>query len=117
MKRRRFKSNFRLLTRRPLVFARIYRWELLFLLVGATLDAATTVVFMRKYGVEAEVHLVIRLMAHIMGPVTGPVLGKIGQVVFVVFVGSLWRIWCRWLILLCGALYLLASVSNHFELL
>ena len=100
-----------------MVFARIYRWELLFLLAGATLDAATTVVFMLKYGADAEVHLAVRLMAHILGPVAGPVLGKIGQVIFVVFVGSLWRLWCRWLMLLCGVLYLLASVSNHFVLL
>ena len=86
-------------------------------MVGATLDAATTIVFMLKYGADAEVHPVICLMAHILGPVAGTVLGKIGQVVFVVFVASLWRPWCRWLILLCGTLYLLASISNHFELL
>ncbi len=84
-------------------------------MVGATFDAVTTIVFMRKYGADAELHPVICLMAHILGPVAGPVLGKIGQVIFVVFVASLWRRWCRWLILLCGALYLLASVSNHFE--
>lgn len=117
MKRRRFKSNFWLLTRRPLVFARIYRWELLFLLVGATLDAVTTAITLSRYGVEAELHLAVRLMAHILGPVTGAVLGKIGQVVFVLLVASLWRPWCRVIILLCGGLYLLAAISNHFVLL
>ncbi|MDY7010688.1 MAG: hypothetical protein SVV80_08045 [Planctomycetota bacterium] len=106
-----------MLTRRPRIFVRIYRWELLFLLVGATLDAVTTIVFMRKYGAGAEVHPVICLMAHILGPVAGTVLGKTGQVVFAVFVASLWRRWCRVIMLLCGGLYVLASVSNHFELL
>lgn len=117
MNRRRFKSNFRLLRRRPLLFARIYRWPLLVLLIGAILDGVTTAVTLSRFGADSEIHPVVCLMAHILGPVTGTVLGKIGQVVFAIFVASLYRPWCRWIMLVCGVLYMLASVVNHFRLI
>jgi hypothetical protein len=61
MKHGKFKSNLRLLTYHPLVFARVYRWELSFLFVGAAGDAATTAVLLHKFGAEVELHPVVRV--------------------------------------------------------
>ena len=117
MNRRKYKSNLKLLVHHPLVFARFYRWSLLFLFIGAALDAITTAVLSYRFGPEGELHPVVRLMTYIFGPIGGAVIGKIGQVIFAIFVASLWRPWCRWILLLCGLLYLLAAVSNHFMLI
>ena len=117
MKRRRFKSNLRLLVHHPLTFCRVYRWELAVLFVGAVLDAVTTMRTVLAYGAETELHPVGRFVMQLLGPVAGTLVGKAAQVVCAVFVAALWRPWCGWLLVVCGVLYALAAVSNHFALL
>jgi len=113
--KRRFKSNLHLLLRHPLVFARVYRWPLLVLLAGSVLDAASTWQILRQYGPQAELHPAGRILGSVLG-VSLPViaLGKLLQMLAAVLVASLWRRWCGWLMVLCGALYALAAASNHF---
>ena len=116
--RRRFKTNLRLLVRRPLVLARKYRWPLLALLVGAALDAVTTYVNLRRFGLEIEVHPAARLFWQICGTSAVAVaLAKLVQAACAAFVACFWRTWCGWLMLAAGVLYALAAVSNHFLLL
>ena len=116
--RRRFRSNLPLLVRRPLLFARAYRWPLAVLAVGAVADAATTHDVLSSYGAGVELHPVQRLFAHLFGTSAAAVAGmKLVQTAFVVFVAALWRRWCAAVMVLCGVLYALAAVSNHFRLL
>jgi len=117
LKARRFRSNLRLLLHHPSVFARAYRWPIAILLAGAVLDAATTAVTVATYGAEAEVHLAQRWVMACLGPILGTISAKLIQVAAAVLVASLWRAWCGWLMVLCGLLYTLAAVSNHFLLL
>jgi len=116
--RRRFKTNLRLLVRRPILLVRKYRWPLAVLVVGATLDGITTYINLSRFGLEIEVHPVIRLFWQIFGTSALAVgLAKVGQAAIAAFVACFWRAWCGWLMLLAGALYTLAAVSNHFLLL
>lgn len=115
-KQRRFRSNLHLLTHHPVVFARIYRWALVVLLAGAVLDAVTTYRNAVAFGPEVELHPASRLMMEWIGPGPGTWVGKAFQVAFAIFVASLWRAWCGWLMLLCGVLYSAAAVCNHFRI-
>jgi len=118
MKRRRFKSNLRLLTHHPLVFAGKYRWPLAVLLAGSVLDVLTTWEVLRLFGMQVELHPAAKIFGRIFGaslPVIA--IGKVIQAAVAIFVASLWRKWTGWLLILCGVLYTLAAISNHFRLL
>jgi len=117
-KRWRFRSNLRILVRRPLVFMRVYKWPLAILLIGSLLDAVTTYRNLRLSGPEAEVHPAWRIFTQIFGvtPVT-VAIGKALQAGCAVFVGSLWRRWCGVLLTLAGILYTLGAISNYFHIL
>lgn len=113
------KSNLRLLIRRPAAFVGAYRWGLLILLAGATWDAYTTIQFVTNHGAQEELHPVARLFFQIFlhflpYPVLAVAVGKIVQVLFVMFVSAIWRGWCNAILVACGILYLLAGCSNHF---
>ena len=117
-RRRRFKTNLRLLVRRPLLLADKYRWPLAVLMVGTALDGITTYVNLRRFGLEIEVHPVVRLFWQIFGTSALTVgVAKGFQAVLAAFVACFWRTWCGWLMLLAGLLYTLAAISNHFLLL
>lgn len=116
MKRRRFKTNLHLLLHHPLLFAKAYWWALLILLIGTILDGVTTYPLVEEFGPHAEVHPGGRLVMWLLGAGWGTLVTKFGQVVAAVFVASLWRPWCRWLLALCGVVYAAAAVANHFRL-
>jgi hypothetical protein len=112
---RRAKTNFWLLLYRPGAFVQAYRWPLLWLAAGTTLDLLTTWNLMRQFGHEIETHPAIRIWAGIFGtslPAIG--LAKAAQFGCTVFVASLRRRWCIPLLLLAGTVYLLAAMSNYF---
>ena len=111
------KTNLRLLVHHPFVFVKYYRLPLTVLMIGALLDTITTYISVSKYGTECEVHLVQRIVFEIFGLIVGVPLAKILQLLFVIFVASWWRPWCSWIIFVCGLLYTMAAVSNHFNLL
>ena len=117
MNRRRWRSNLHLLTSHPGLFVRAYWWALLILIGGAILDAVTTYRNAVWLGVEAEIHPVGRVVMRALGPALGTWVAKLVQTVVVVCVASLWRPWCRWLMVVCGLLYTGAAVSNYFRLL
>ena len=98
----------------PLLFATRYGWWLAILAVGAFFDALTTYQFLITLGPECEVHPVQRLFFHYLPPLLAVPLVKSMQVGFVLLVAAWWRPWCRWILLLCGVLYGLAALSNHF---
>jgi hypothetical protein len=106
-----------LLLRHPGQFARRYRWALLVLLLGATADMVTTLINLRRFGPGVEVHPAQRLVSEIVGVTAGVPVAKVIQLACVLAVAAWWRRWCQWLLLVCGVLYLLAAVSNHFLLL
>ena len=112
-----WKNNLFLLGRRPGHFVRIYRWPLLVLLVGATLDLLTTIAFLSHYGVASELHPFQRWFASSLGIVPGILVAKSLQTAWAVVAAALWRPWTVWLLYACGLLYTLAAASNHFELL
>jgi hypothetical protein len=110
-------SELTTLLRQPAVFVRRYRIPLIVLLLAACADAVTTMLALKKFGVESEVHLVQRLVIKTAGVTAGVPLAKFIQLCFVVFVAAWWRPWCAWILLGCGALYALAAISNHFVLI
>jgi len=111
------KSNLRLLIHRPGTFLRLYRWPVLTLCIGAVLDAITTVVFLSRFGPEAELNPVFRFAAQLLDVNPGVALAKAIQAAGAVFVSALWRPWTAWLLTLCGILYAVGALINQFELL
>ena len=111
----RTKTNVRLLTRRPGVLVRAYRWPLVLLAVGTSLDTITTMAFMYSTGAGSELHPAMRMMADEFGVTFGVPIASVFRMGFVVFVACVWRRWCAWVLCACGVLYLLAAASNHFQ--
>jgi hypothetical protein len=105
-----------LLLNHPLAFRNRYRWALAWLMIGATCDLFTTLWNLREYGSEIEVHIVQRWLSDWLGVDVGVPLAKGIQLVFVLLVAAWWRPWCRWILGVCGTLYLVASISNYFLL-
>ena len=108
------KTRWPMLIGQPVEFASVYRWPLVVLLVGVSLDTLTTIACMTRWGVEAELHLAMRAMAEEYGAVWGVIIGSCIRMVFVLFVASAWRTACGWILSVCGCLYILASASNHW---
>ena len=115
MKQRRWKTNLSLLVHHPLIFAKAYWWALSILLIGTILDGVTTYPNVRDFGEATELHPVGRLAMRLLGPGWGISVAKTGQLAAAIFVASLWRPWCRWLMVLCGLIYTAASVMNYFR--
>ena len=109
------KTNLRILLRRPMALVRAYRWSLLVLLVGATLDTVTTMNFMYRDGTAGELHPAMRMMAEELGVAMGVPFATLVRLAFVVFVAAFWRRWCRAVLIISGVLYALAAASNHFH--
>lgn len=101
---------------RPNVFRVRYRWPLVVLVIGASIDFFTTLYNIRAYGSETETHLVQRWFMEWFGLDWGFVLGKAIQVAFALLVAAWWQPWCAILLTLCGVLYTLAGISNYFLL-
>lgn len=108
------KSNLRILAYKPWLFIRVYRWPLIILLIGALLDTITTMNSMSLYGTDDELHPGIRVMVEQYGITFGMPIGTIVRLGFVLFVAAIWRRWCWWVLTICGILYILAAMSNHF---
>jgi hypothetical protein len=102
------------LAERPRDFIRTFRWPLVVLLLGASADLFTTLWNLRSYGPGIEVHFVQRWISQIVGIELGVPLAKLGQCAFVILVAAWWRPWCKWILLTCGCLYMLAALSNYF---
>ena len=108
------KSELPTLLKTPHGFAARYWLPLLILAVGATFDAITTYRNTVAMGSSIEVHPVQRWVFELFGAAVGVPLAKVLQVGFVVFVAAWWKPWCGWIMALCGGLYGLAAISNHF---
>jgi hypothetical protein len=111
------KTDLPLLLRHPAAFGRRYWAPLLVLGIGATADAVTTLINLRRFGPSVEVHPAQRLVSEIVGVTAGVPVAKAIQLAFVLLVAAWWRPWCPWLLGACGLLYGAAAVSNHFLLL
>ncbi len=109
-------SDLPLLLVHPLSFRTRYRWPLVILLLGASCDYFTTLWNLRTYGPDIELHVPQRMLSQLFGVEIGVPLAKIAQLFFVFLVAAWWRPWCKWILMLCGSLYLLASISNYFLL-
>ncbi|MFW6061978.1 MAG: hypothetical protein ACOC93_04140 [Planctomycetota bacterium] len=110
-------QNLELVTRAPLAFLHRCRWPLMLQVVGGILDLSTSVVNVARFGTHVELHLVKRWMAETLGVIPGLPIAKALQVGGVIVLAAAWRDWCEWLISLCGLLYGLAAVSNHYCLI
>lgn len=108
------RSELPLLVTRPVEFARRYWIPLTILLLGALSDAITTLVNLRAYGTEIEVHFVQRWVSDLVGVNAGVPLAKIIQLAFVIFVAAWWRPWCGAILIACGVLYSIAAMNNYF---
>lgn len=109
-----FRTNLRILSRRPGVLARKYWLAITAVVVAAVLDMLSTINFMSETGPESEVHPGMRAMAEMFGIVLGVVLGTLGRLVFVFVVAAIWRKVCAAIMLVCAVIYFLAALSNHF---
>jgi hypothetical protein len=105
------------LVHRPAEFARSYWISLSLLALGTAADLVTTYHNLRLYGPEAEAHPVQRWVSQLIGVSLGVPLAKLIQFAFVLGVATWWKPWTRWLLALCGLLYIAAAVSNYFLLL
>lgn len=106
-----------LLLGQPLLFARRYWILLILLLAAAVADGVTTYRNLLAYGPEIEVHPAQRVVFELLGPHAGVPVAKLIQLAFVLLVAAWWRPWCGPLLLICGLLYAIAALSNHFHLL
>ena len=102
---------------RPLDFARGYAISLTVLCVGSLADLLTTWHNLRLYGPGVETHPVQRLVSQVAGVNAGVPIAKAFQFAFVLLVAAWWKPWTRPILLICGVLYLAASISNYFLLL
>jgi hypothetical protein len=107
-------SEVHTLARQPVTFLRRYRWAVAILLIGALADMLTTIVNLARFGTVAEVHPAMRIMAELYGVQAGIIVGTVVRVLVVLFVASLWTRWCRAMLVVCGLLYGLAAMNNHF---
>ena len=89
---------------------------LLVLLVGAALDAITTMSLMYRFGIRVETHPAMWLMAYLFGITVGVPLGTVIKIGIAVSFAAIWRRWCRWLLLLFGLSYTVGALGNHFLL-
>ena len=110
-----FRTNLRILSRRPGVFARKYWLAITAVVVAAVLDMLSTINFMSESGPQCELHPAMRAMAEMFGIVLGIVLGTLGRLVFVMVVSAIWRRTCTAVMLVCAVIYLLAAMCNHFR--
>jgi len=116
-RRWRPKANLHFVLRHPRLFLGIYRWPILVLLVGLIVDGITTYRFVGEFGPRSELHPAMWIVLEVLGRDVGIVVGSIGRLIAVIFVAGLFRKWRGRLLLICGILYCLAAVSNHFRLL
>jgi hypothetical protein len=105
------------LLEKPRRFVLRYSWAIVILVIGAGFDALTTLRNLRVFGPEIEVHPPQRILSEWLGVTAGVPLAKLIQLAFVIFVAAWWQPWCRALLIICGILYTLAAISNHFLLL
>jgi len=110
-------SELSLLLGRPARFVAKYRWPLLVLWAGASADLWTTLRNIEAYSPGIEVHIPQRLLSQWFGIAIGVPLAKLVQLAFVLAVAAWWRPWCRWIMIVCGVLYLAAAISNQFTLI
>jgi len=103
-----------MLLKQPGRFIRAYGWALGILLAGAVADAVTTYMALARWGTECELHVVQRWLSEWFGVAVGVPLAKLVQVVFVMLVAAWWGRWTATLMVLCGVLYGLAAMNNHF---
>ena len=108
------RSELPTLVQRPSFFVRRYWIPLSLLVVGGIADAITTYHNVVLYGHSVEVHPIQQLLFALLGPQVGVPLAKALQMSFALLVAAWWSLWCGWLLALCGLLYGLAALSNHF---
>lgn len=76
-------------------YFRAFRGELVLVSLAALADLISTIRFMAAGQIEDEFHPVIRLVSVWFGPYGGPVIGKLGQLLAVVFLTLVFRRWAR----------------------
>ncbi|MHC4271578.1 MAG: hypothetical protein ACYST2_04620 [Planctomycetota bacterium] len=72
-------------------FWQMYRWFIAIFIVAIFCDALSTIHFMNRIGIEAELHPAFYLVSKIFGPNLGPMLGAAGKVM----AGFAVAIYCR----------------------
>lgn len=92
-------------------FIKNHKKAFIFLTVGVTLDALTTLIFMREFGVEGKLYKPLRVVAELFGPelgVTGSHLAYIYAVSSLA--GNLERFWPK----LSGEFYMVGLSVNKY---
>jgi hypothetical protein len=80
--------------------------------VAATLDFLSTWRFMSEGSPEDELHPVIRLVSLTFGPVIGPLIGKLGQLLALLFLTVVFRPFARVIFVPVIVIYLYAAWYN-----
>ena len=93
-------------------YFRAYSPYLFMVAVAATLDFLSTWRFMSEGSPEDELHPVIRLVSMAFGPVIGPLIGKLGQLLAVVFLTVVVRSFARIIFVPVIVIYLYAAWYN-----
>jgi hypothetical protein len=72
-------------------FWQAYRWFIAVFIIAIFCDALSTIHFMNRIGIEAELHPAFYLISRIFGPNFGPLLGAAGKAI----AGFAVAIYCR----------------------
>ncbi len=70
---------------------------LVLVFVAALLDFISTYRYMSAWGVDLEMHPVIRWVSYLFGPLLGPLIGKMGQLMVIILLTLLFRQRARWI--------------------
>lgn len=93
-------------------YFREFRPFLIAAATAAALDFLSTWTFMVADGVDEEFHPLIRLVSRFAGPVAGPLIGKIGQLLALVFLTLCFRPAARVIFVPATVAYLYAAWYN-----
>ena len=83
-------------------------------LIAALADLASTIYFMLKHGVDAELHPAIRMVSWAFGPIVGPVLSKVCQLAALGLVTLYLRRWAKPILIAASLFYTLAACYNFW---
>jgi hypothetical protein len=93
-------------------YIREFRVFLIFMVIAAVADAASTVYFMLRTGPDAEGHPAIRMISAVFGPIFGPIASKLFQLTAVVALTIYLRCWAIYIFVAVIILYAWAAWYN-----
>ena len=87
------------------------------LIIAGFVDFVSTVYFMQNYGIDKEVHPLIRYLAYECGPITGTLIGKFAQISMGTLAIVYIRQHAKLILSIAAVMYSWAAVTNFISFL